>query len=104
MDIDLFNETRNIQFFQNTLRKNFLLLLKQAKKGGFNSYQAWKEAKKWNIDTYADWQIVTELKLQNTEEYELVLQLRKKIFSLLEELFPNQELPIKRIIEITAKD
>ena len=103
-DLDLFNETKNIRFYQNDLRKAFLSSLKLAKKGGFISFQAWKDAQKWKIDSYAEWLLVRELNLQSLEEFHLVKQFEAKLGSLLNELFPNQELPLLRLIEIFAED
>ena len=103
-DIDLFYESKDIGFYQNNLRKAFLVNLKLAKKGGFNSYLTWKNAQKWNIDTYDEWQLVKELHLQSQEEYELIKEFKKMILGLFEELFPNQEITINRMLEINAED
>jgi hypothetical protein len=103
-DIGLFQETMKINFMQNNLRKMFLIQLKLAKKGGFDSYRTWKEAQKWKIDDYSEWQLVKDFNLQSMEEYALVKEFQKKINLLLDELYPNQSLSFERIKEINAED
>ena len=103
-DIDLFYESKNIRFYQKSLRKAFLKELKLASKGGFSSYQEWNEAKKWDISDFQDWEIIKKFNFNSKEEFLLFRKFKSKIEFYLAELLPNQETTVSKIIEIICQD